>query len=211
MTTGNLPTSNLDGVYAAAGADEVAAKYDDWAEGYDADMAGLGYRHPTICLSMLTRYLPRGERPVLDAGAGTGLLGEWMAIAGYPVVEALDISEGMLAVARRKGVYARLHRAALGERLPFADGSFAAVVSAGVFTTGHVGAEGFDELIRITRPGGVLVVTVKDTLWDSDVRAHIAGLTESGIWTVLEETPSYVSMPGRPDTVPSRAVVLQVS
>jgi predicted TPR repeat methyltransferase len=210
MIMTDTTASNLDSVYAAKGAAEVAAKYDSWAEGYDAEMAGLGYRHPTICLSMLTRYLPRGEGPILDAGAGTGLLGEWMAITGYPAVEALDISEGMLAVARGKGVYDRLHRAALGESLPFPDDHFAAVVSAGVFTTGHVGAEGFDELIRITRPGGVLVLTIKDTLWNKGVGARISELAQDGTWDILEETPSYVSMPNRPDTVPSRAVVLKV-
>ena len=111
----------------------------------------------------LARHLPRGAGPVLDAGAGTGLIGEWLEILGFPEAEALDVSEGMLAVAGRKAVYARLHRAALGQPLPFADGAFAAAVSAGVFTTGHVGAEGLDELLRVVRPGGVLVLTVKDS------------------------------------------------
>jgi hypothetical protein len=32
----------------------------------------------------------------------------------------------------------------------------------------------------------------------------------AGAWQVIEETPSYVSMPGRPDTVPSRALALRV-
>ncbi len=210
MTEKNSSAGKLEGVYAAEGVAEIAARYDDWSRGYDADMAGLGYRHPTICLSMLARHLPRGEGPILDAGAGTGLLGEWMAIVGYPSVEALDISAGMLEVAGGKGVYADLHRAALGERLPFADDRFAAVVSAGVFTTGHVGAEGFDELVRITRPGGVLVLTIKDTLWEEGVGARVAELAAAGTWAVLEETPSYVSMPGQPDTVPSRALVLKV-
>jgi SAM-dependent methyltransferase len=173
-------------------------------------MAGLGYRHPTICLSMLTRYLPRGEGPVLDAGAGTGLLGQWMAIAGYPEVEALDISEGMLDLARKKGVYSRLHRAALGEPLPLPDNHFAAVVSAGVFTTGHVGAEGFDDLIRIIRPGGVFVLTIKDSLWQAGLGPRIRELAEDGTWGILEQTPSYTSMQNLPDTVPSRAVVLRV-
>ncbi len=72
------------------------------------------------------------------------LIGEWLGIIGYPHVEALDISEGMLAVAGRKEAYKALHRLALGSELPFGDGHFAGIVSAGVFTTGHVGAEGLD-------------------------------------------------------------------
>ena len=58
----------------------------------------------------------RGAAPVLDAGAGTGLVGEWLGILGYPEVEALDISEGMLAVARAKGVYRALHVGCAGRR-----------------------------------------------------------------------------------------------
>ncbi len=208
--TSNDPAKSLDVVYSAQGTADVAKKYDDWAKRYDTEMATLGYRHPTICLAMLTRHLPRGEGPVLDAGAGTGLLGEWMDIVGYKNAEALDISEGMLEVARSKNVYSAFHVAALGETLDLPSDRYAGVVSAGVFTTGHVGKEGFAELVRITRPGGIIVATIKDTLWNGEVGEHVKTLVSDGTWEVLEETPSYVSMPNRPDTVPSRAVVLRV-
>ncbi|MEW5421961.1 class I SAM-dependent methyltransferase [Amorphus sp. 3PC139-8] len=207
----NDPAKSLDVVYSAESTADVAKKYDDWAKRYDTEMATLGYRHPNICLAMLTRYLPRGEGPVLDAGAGTGLLGEWMDIVGYKQAEALDISEGMLEVARSKNVYSAFHVAALGEKLPMANNSYAAVVAAGVFTVGHVGEEGFDELIRITRPGGILVVTIKDSLYKEGLGGYLKDQEAKGVWTILEETPSYVSMPNRPDTVPSRAVVLKVN
>jgi predicted TPR repeat methyltransferase len=202
-------TGSLDAVYGAKSPAEIAATYDSWADRYDAEMATLGYRHPTICLALLARHLPRGAAPILDAGAGTGLIGEWLQIMGYPVAEALDISEGMLRIATRKGVYDRLHRAALGERLPFEDGRFAAVICAGVFTVGHVGAEGLDELVRVVRPGGALVVTVKDKTWEQGFGDRVAELDAAGAVSVVEETPSYVSMPGRPDTVPSRGLVLR--
>lgn len=197
---------HLGAVYEAKSAEDVARLYDGWAASYEGEMAQAGYRHPTICLALLARHLPRGATPILDAGAGTGLIGEWLGIMGYPGAEALDISEGMLAVAARKNVYARLHRLALGGTLPFADGHFAGVVSSGVFTSGHVGAEGLDELIRICRPGGVLVLTVKTTLWHGGFAARIAAL--SALIEVAEQTEPYVSMPGETGTVPSLAVVL---
>lgn len=201
----------LGAVYAASDPAEVAAHYDGWAESYDADMAANGYRHPTICLALLARHLPRGTQPVLDAGAGTGLVGEWLGIIGYPRVEALDISEGMLAVARRKGVYAAHHVLALGGDLPFEGGYFGGVISTGVFTTGHVGAEALDELIRITRPGGAIVLTVKNTVWKDGFANRIAALEAACRITRAEETHPYVSMPGEPDTVPSRGLVLRVN
>lgn len=199
----------LGAVYDARSSDEVAALYDGWAETYDAEMSVAGYRHPTICLALLARHLPRGSSPILDAGCGTGLIGEWLAIMGYPHVEGLDISEGMLVRAGAKNTYAVLHRLALGGPLPFPDGHFAGIVSAGVFTTGHVGPEGLDELIRICRSGGPIVLTVKNTLWLGGFKERVIEFENIGLIAPVEETAPYVSMPGEAGTTPSRALVLK--
>lgn len=211
MSTSTSHDGFLGAIYGSGSADDLARLYDGWSATYDAEMARVGYRHPTIALALLARHLPRGATPVLDAGCGTGLLSEWLGIAGYPRVEGLDVSEGMLAVAAAKGRYAALHRAALGVPLAFADGHFAGIVAAGVFSTGHVGAEALDELIRICRPGGVIVLTVKNTLWDGGFEARIVGLECVGRVTRAEETVPYVSMPGEAGTIPSRALALRVA
>jgi predicted TPR repeat methyltransferase len=201
---------HLGSVYAATDPTQVAAAYDKWADTYDTEMAQAGYRHPSVCLALLARYLPKGAAPLLDAGVGTGMIGDWLGIVGYPEVEGLDISEGMLAVAARKGNYRALHRAVLGQELPFADGYFAGVVSTGVFTTGHVGAEALPELIRVCRKGGVMVITVKDTVWEAGFAAALAGLQAAGRVVMLEETAPYVSMPGEVGTIPGRCVAVRV-
>jgi ubiquinone/menaquinone biosynthesis C-methylase UbiE len=200
---------HLGAVYEAKSPADVAALYDQWAKTYDEEMARAGYRHPSICLALLARHLKKGAAPLLDAGAGTGLIGEWLAIMGYPRVEALDISEGMLAVARQKKCYSAFHNLALGKALPFADGYFAGVISAGVFTTGHVGPEGIDELVRICASGGAIVLTVKGTLWDGGFAKHIDTHAKAGLFTLAEVTDPYVSMPGDHATTPSRGVVLK--
>ena len=200
----------LGAVYDAKGADEVAALYDGWADTYDAEMAKAGYRHPTIGLALLSRHLPRGPAPILDAGAGTGLIGEWLSIMGYPKVEALDISAGMLEIARKKNVYSAFHQLALGGTLPFVDGAYAGIISVGVFTTGHVGAEGLDELVRICRRDGVIVLTVKNTLWENGFEKRVADFVSAGKLIIVEETAPYVSMPGETGTIPSRALALRV-
>ncbi len=199
----------LGAAYGARESGEVATHYDQWAKTYDAEMARFGYRHPTIGMALLARHLPKGASPLLDAGAGTGLIGEWLAIMGYPNVEALDISAGMLAVARGKNVYAAFHQLALGGPLPFADGQYAGIIAVGVFTTGHVGAEGLDELIRICQPGGVIVLTVKNTLWHDGFATRVQEFVTQEKIAVAEETQSYVSMPGEHGTIPSRALVLK--
>ncbi|KGF69998.1 methyltransferase type 11 [Hoeflea sp. BAL378] len=203
-------TSRLGAVYQAASPQDVARVYDAWAEKYDEDMSLAGYRHPAISLAILARHVPKGAAPLLDAGAGTGLIGEWLAITGFRHVEALDISSGMLAVAGRKGVYTALRQAALGTRLPFADNCFAAIISAGVFTSGHVGVEGLDDLFRICAPGGVIVLTVKDVLWQSGFSARIAELEAAGVCALIDDTGPYVSMPGEEGTTPSRCIALKV-
>jgi len=200
----------LGDVYQARSAEEVAKLYDGWASSYDEEMAKAGYRHPSIGLALLARHLPKGSGPILDAGAGTGLMGEWLSIMDYGPIEALDISQGMLAVARAKNVYAALHQAALGGPLNFADGVFAGVISVGVFTTGHVGAEGLDELIRICRKSGIIVVTVKNTVWENGFALRIAELSRGSLISVLEETAPYVSMPGEVGTTPSRALAIKI-
>ena len=202
---------HLGAVYGATRPEQLATIYDGWAETYDAEMAACGYRHPTICAALVARYLPRGSAPLLDAGAGTGLMGEWLAILGYPHVEALDISAGMLSVAAKKGVYAALHTLALGGPLPFASSSFAGMVSTGVFTTGHVGPDALDELIRIVRPGGALVFSVKDTVWEAGFAGHVDTLIGAGLVRLAEQTSPYISMPGEPGTTPGRCIVLKVT
>jgi len=197
---------HLGAVYDAKAPEEVAALYDGWADSYDDEMARAGYRHPTLGLALLARHLTRGGGPVLDAGCGTGTLGQWLGIVGLGPVTGLDLSEGMLARAVAKGGYDALHRLALGEALPFADNAFGGVISTGVFTTGHVGAEGLPELVRITRAGGVLVLTVKTTLWEGSLAKAVAA---NPALKLAEITDPYVSMPGEEGTIPSLAVVLR--
>jgi predicted TPR repeat methyltransferase len=196
---------HLGAVYDASSPEEIARLYDGWAATYDTEMAVAGYRHPAIGTALLARHLPAGSTPLLDAGCGTGITGAWLGILGYPRVEGLDISEGMLAVARARGGYVALHRAALGEPLGFGDGYFAGAISTGVFTTGHVGAEALPELARVIRPGGIMVLTVKTTLWNG---ALVAAIDADARLRVIERTAPYVSMPGEAATVPSLAVVL---
>lgn len=196
---------NLEAVYAAKSSAEIARHYDVWADGYESDMARAGYRHPSIAVALCARYMPRSVGPLLDAGAGTGLVGEWLRLIGYPVIEALDISKGMLEVARRKGVYAAFHNHPLGEALPFEDARFAGVVCSGVLTTGHVGAEALPELVRSTTPGGVLVLTVKEKLWHESM---VDRLDDFGV-ALVETTDPYISMPGEKSATPSRAVALR--
>jgi ubiquinone/menaquinone biosynthesis C-methylase UbiE len=200
----------LGAVYEAKGAEDVAALYDKWAASYDSEMAEAGYQHPQACVALFARHVMRGAAPVLDAGAGTGLIGQWLQTLGYPDVEALDISGGMLDVARSKNLYSAYHQLALGGPLPFADGAYAGVICAGVFTSGHVGPEGLDELVRVCAVNGTVALTVKGTLWDNGFAARVEDFVRQGVVEIAELTEPYVSMPGDAATTPSMGVALRV-
>ncbi|SMF36046.1 Methyltransferase domain-containing protein [Tistlia consotensis] len=201
---------HLHDVYSAESVDTLAETYDAWAQDYDADMLKAGYRHPMICIGLLARHVAADAGTIVDAGVGTGLLGEWLKILGYRRVAGFDLSSGMLEVARRKGAYDDLRQAALGKRLPYEDGAFAAAVCGGVFTIAHADPSGLDELLRIVRPGGHVVLTVKDKLYEEGFETHLETLSAAGRCRLVEMTPSYLSMPNQEGQSTSRALVLQV-
>ena len=79
-----------------------------------ADLQSYGYRSPAIAAGIMGRRVPRDSSPILDAGAGTGIMGEVLNTLRYKGITALDLSKGMLEVAARKGMYADLCQMALG-------------------------------------------------------------------------------------------------
>ena len=187
----------------------IAEIYDRWSDTYDEYMEQSGYRHPAICVALLARHVPAGALPVLDAGVGTGLIGGLMNIIGYQHIDGLDISTGMLDRAREKGVYRELHVADLTQPLDLPDGSYRAIISSGVFTTGHVGSEGLHNLLGLCQTGGHIVMTVKAPVWNDDVKHAVAKLESDGKVRLLEQTDPYVSIVGEAGMVPGLAIVLE--
>ena len=101
-----------------------------------------------------------GER-ILDVGCGTGLLLERLQRTVPDVrLTGVDPVPEMLALARQRLTTAATElRGAAAERLPFADGSFDAVVSASVFHYVRRPEVALAEARRVLRPGGRLVLT----------------------------------------------------
>ena len=71
----------------------------------------------------------------------------------------------MLKKAKIKKCYFSLVQADVTKIMPFKSNSIGAIVSAGTFTHGHVGPEIFDELLRITKPGGLFVITINSKVF----------------------------------------------
>ena len=86
----------LGEVYAAETSEELAAVYDRWSDGYDRYMNEGGYRHPAVCAALIARYISNLQAPLLDAGVGTGLVGELLSLLGYQKLIGIESSKKAL-------------------------------------------------------------------------------------------------------------------
>lgn len=200
---------NLREAYRSRSPEEISDRYDQWAPDYETHMSNVGYAHPAVTAAMLTRYLPPGDEAILDAGAGTGLLGELLTALGYSHLVGIDASREMLALADSKGCYRELEKMFIGEELDFTDDRFAATVSAGVFTEGHAPLSGLDALVRVTRPGGYLVFSVARAYLEETFEAKHRELEAQGQWRLVDASERYNSTPLEGD-IPARVYVFQV-
>jgi predicted TPR repeat methyltransferase len=201
-------TDKLHRAYHAENPQETAEVYDDWAEDYEQHMKNVGYTHPAMVAAMVARHVAPTQEQVLDAGAGTGVLGEILTALGYPNIVGLDASEGMLKIADLKNNYLQLTHQFLGRALTFDDDAFALVVSSGVFTQGHAPLEGLDELVRVTRCGGHLVFSIARTYLDGPFEQKRQQLERANLWRLVGHSERYNSAPLE-DTLISQVFVFQ--
>jgi len=81
----------------------------------------------------------------------------------------------MLAEARQKRVYQALDCMDMNQPLAIAADAYDAVTCIGTFTSTHVAPEALFELVRVTRPGGAVVFTVRDDYWVADRVRQLGG------------------------------------
>jgi ubiquinone/menaquinone biosynthesis C-methylase UbiE len=191
----------VEWVYSAKNHRELCDRYDRWAQDYERDLTetfGRPAREPIVDLTL--KYVPKAAH-ILDAGAGTGILGQWLHQEGYRNLVALDLSAGMLAEAKKKTVYQQLYTMILGEPLDIMTATFDAVTACGVFTYGHAPSSAFDELIRVTKPGGHLLFTLRPDFYEtSDFKAKMTSLVEQSRWALVEQGERYLAEPkGQPN------------
>lgn len=125
-----------------------AAVFSDIAERYDRINTVLTAGRDKAWRKRAISYLPSG--PVIDLGGGTGAANPAF---GTRRVTAVDPSLPMLKL---NGVTQRV--AAVGEHLPFANGSFDGVFSAFVFRNLSSVPDTLSEIHRVLRPGGAAVI-----------------------------------------------------
>lgn len=160
------------------------------ADAYDRFMGR--FSKPLATLFVPEAGVEAGMR-VLDVGSGPGALtGALTATVGADHVVAVDPMPVFVESLRERhpGVAAEV---APAERLPFADGEFDAALAALVVPFMADPVAGLGEMVRVTRPGGIVAATV----WQ-----HAAGTSPlSPFWDGVHDVdPSAVNESVAPGT-----------
>ena len=160
--------------------------FDKWPERYDQWFTTpIGKVVKKVEAELIHELLnPRPEERVLDAGCGTGIFTLDFLIAGARVV-GLDISRPMLRFADKKTAgypFFKVQGDTL--QLPFKDNSFDKVVSITALEFIAEAKSAIDELLRVTRPGGCVVVATLNRLSPWAVRRRKK--TQKGQHHILE-------------------------
>jgi ubiquinone/menaquinone biosynthesis C-methylase UbiE len=141
------------GYLAAVVLDETKKYYDEFSDWYERERHD-GYHALVDRLEseLALRYATNGR--VLEAGCGTGLILRRVREAAREA-HGIDLSSGMLRRAAQKQL-----SCAQGSvtALPFADDSFDLVYSFKVLAHVHPIVKTVRELVRVTRPGGHLLL-----------------------------------------------------
>jgi len=162
--------------------------YDDWCDKYDEDLVIVGnYTGHTKCVEAFLKLGLDRKVSILDLAAGTGLLGAEVGAHGYECVDGLDASLGMLGQARKQTIYQDYIVAmvdGLGS-IPINDSTYDVVMSSNGFAPGQIYPTAIPEILRVMRPGGYLLWTMREGYQQKSQRfalmdAELTDLTSSG-------------------------------
>ncbi|XP_059151426.1 methyltransferase-like protein 27 [Physella acuta] len=145
--------------------DELYQKYSEWAidAQYEQDLCETNYRAPLIAAEAMADLFPEAVRKdlyILDIAAGTGLVAGHLKNRGFVKIDALEPVENMINVVKSKNLYLRTFQNFLGEDSAYIEPDYDAVVVCGGMSPGHIPCSGLDEMIRLTKPGGHVIIVM---------------------------------------------------
>ena len=145
---------------------------------------------------MVGRHIRDFSASILDAGCGTGNMGQVLHQMGYESLEGLDPSAGMLAIAQRKGVYKALHKLFLAAHVDLPHEGYDAIVAAGVLTHGHAPPESLDGILKLTKPGGTIIFSLSEIASNEmGFGGKMSQLEADGSWRQLDRSRLFRTYP----------------
>lgn len=156
-------TSDLGTAFSIRSPEDCLRVYRDWAASYDAGFAvDMDYLLPAHVAGAF--LAAGGQGPVLDVGAGTGLLAQRLRDQGFgDEIDGIDLSPEMLEQARAKGIYRALHAGDITR--PLSLRGYRGIVSSGTFTRGHVGPEALPILLEVAATGAQFALSINAAVY----------------------------------------------
>jgi predicted TPR repeat methyltransferase len=136
--------------------------FDDFAASFDRSLEGLEYAAPRLLSAALAERIDfgRAELDILDAGCGTGLCGLLLRSSARSLV-GVDLSAGMLAKARDRGIYDELVESELCRFMRSRPAAFDLINCADTLVYFGALGEAADAARASLRPGGLFGFTVE--------------------------------------------------
>jgi len=138
-----------------------------WYEVYYDETSFTGYGLRKQQAYVTARLRQRGESlRVLDAGCGAGVVAIALAEAGHNV-SGIDIAPRMIERAVQEAELRGLScdfRVGSADALPYRDAAFDAVVAMGLLANLPDDRAALREMLRVLKPGGLLMATMPNTL-----------------------------------------------
>eukprot|EP00483_Globobulimina_turgida_P009609 UN09628 len=175
--------------------------YDTWSKDYDECLKEWGYNAPSIAASLLNKYMVNTKNSgvtILDVGVGTGLVGE--QIVKYNKFKGSriygnDISKKSLDITNKKSIYSDLTQWDFGKTpYPYPDNTFDCIVCIGVLTYCKNFPKVFNEWIRISKPGSIIVASHRSDMMKKDV-TFFNGMVATLKWKKLNHLVNQAYLP----------------
>ena len=163
----------FDIAYTLKTSEDARQMYDRWSEVYDQDLNNGNYQQPIRCANALLEQAPNKDIKILDVGCGTGLSGLALKETGFQNIDGCDLSQGMLDKASELKIYKKLFSCNLNEPpIDAKDEEYDALTAVGVFSFGHIMPEAVEELLRVTRKNGIIIIGLNDHYYDEGLLTH---------------------------------------
>jgi len=182
-------------VLTAKTPEELEKAYDAYAEHYEKDISSMGGGENVggrCAAKVLVQHAnPQTHPALVDFGCGTGIAGVLLHEAGWRHMVACDLSQKMLDLAKTRGLYVDCHKVLLPNS-GLEEESFDIVHAAAMFAPGQAPASSFDEFLRVLKPGGIAVFSVRCHYYDghegNEHRKRLEELETVGVWTRIAKT-----------------------
>ncbi|XP_012940224.1 uncharacterized protein LOC106012290 [Aplysia californica] len=163
--------------------------YDDIGKNYEVYMGTLEFSAPTHLGKIVSRLSGSNKDiSIIDIGAGSGLGGVALNQNGFKNVDACDASQGLLDVAKEKGVYNKFYCQFLGDtKLPIPDQTYDMATICAAMGENHIPKSGFEDIIRIVKKGGYIVNVFREEAqrvpwYEEGLVPFMKKLEADGVW-----------------------------